>query len=86
MNTYAIPIILFCFLASFVCVVQMYDHLKGKKKKGGKTLLPSVFSEYLALTLEEKERPGIWLIAFFLFAFVFIFLICAQVLWSVKNG
>jgi hypothetical protein len=64
----------------------MYDHLKGKKKKGVNTFLPSVFSEYLVSTLEEKGRPGIWLIAFFLFTFVFIFLICAQVLWSVKNG
>lgn len=86
MNTYAVPIILFCFLAAFVSIIQMYDYLKGKEKKGFKTLLPPVFSEYLALTLEEKGRPGIWLIAFFLFTFVFIFLLCAQFLWSVKNG
>jgi len=64
----------------------MLDHLKGKEKKGFRTFLPSVFSEYLATTMEEKGKPGIWLIAFFLFAFVFIFLLCAQLLWSVKNG
>jgi len=64
----------------------MYDHLKGKEKKGFNTLLPSVFAEYLATTLEKRGRPGMWLIAFALFAFLFIFLTCAQFLWSIKNG
>ena len=84
MQIYAIPIILLCFIAAVVCVIQMYGHLKGNKKKVFTTFLPFVFAEYLATTLEEKGRPGIWLIAFVLFAFVFIFLIFAQLIWSIK--
>ncbi len=84
MQTYAIPIMTLCFIAAIVCVMQMYVHLKGKEKKVFNTFLPFVFAEYLATTLEEKGRPGMWLIAFVLFAFVFIFLIFAQLIWSIK--
>ena len=64
---------LLCFIAAVVCVIQMYAHLKGKEKKVFNTFLPFVFTEYLATTLEEKGRPGMWLIAFAHFACVFIF-------------
>lgn len=84
MHTYAIPIILLCFIASTICVNQMHIHLKGKEKKGLKSLFPLVFAEYLATTLEEKGKPGNWLIAFILFAFVFIFLVFAQLLWVIN--
>lgn len=84
MHIYTIPIILLCFIGSIVCVVQMYVYLKGKERKVFNTFLPYVFAEYLAATLEEKGRPGIWLIAFVLFAFLFIFLMVAQLFWSIK--
>ncbi len=62
----------------------MSVYLKGKERKGFNTFLSFPFAEYLATTLEEKGRPGIWLIAFILFAFLFIFLTFAQFFWSIK--
>ena len=84
MQTYAIPIMVLCFIAAMVCVIQMSAYLKGKERKVFNTFLPFIFAEYLATTLEEKGRPGMWLTAFVLFAFVFIFLIFAQLIWSIK--
>ena len=86
MQTYAIPIMTLCFIATIVCVIQMYVYLKGKERKVFNTFLPFVFAEYLATTLEEKGRPGMWLIAFAVFAFVFIFLTFAQLIWSINTG
>ncbi len=74
-----------CFITAMVCVIQMCVHLKGKERKVFNTFLPSIFVEYLATTLEEKGRPGIWLIAFLIFGFVFIFLGFAQLIWSIKT-
>ena len=62
----------------------MYAHLKGRERKVFNTFVPFVFAEYLASTLEEKGRPGIWFIAFVFFAFIFIFLTFAQLFWSFK--
>ncbi|MCK5912349.1 MAG: hypothetical protein KAG12_00615 [Desulfuromusa sp.] len=85
MQINSIPIMTLCFIAAMVCVIQMSIHLKGKGKKEFNTFLPFVFAEYLATTLEEKGRPGMWLIAFVLFAFVFIFIAFAQLIWSIKT-
>lgn len=84
MHNYAIPIFLLCFIAATVSVIQMYAYLKGKERKGANTIVPYVFAEYLATTLEEKGRPGIWFFAFFFFAFLAIFLMFAQLFWSLK--
>ena len=84
MHIYAISIFLFCFIAAIMCVIQMYVHLKDKERKVFNTFFPYVFAEYLATTLEEKGRPGIWFFAFILFAFLAIFLMFAQLFWSIK--
>ncbi len=83
---YTLPVMLFCFAAAIVCVANMYLYLRGKERKILNTKIPWVIPEYLAVTLDEKDRPGIWLLLMAFFAFVSIVAGFISVFWGIKIG